>query len=93
MSEALRRAVIAVSVILAIAFGLALAGGDNGQQIGGISIFAFLIIVIFLIQWIVFVPSYLNRTEKYFDLVGGITNTSAMPKRRSLSFVSKNPAK
>jgi steroid 5-alpha reductase family enzyme len=27
----------------------------------------------FLIQWIAFIPAWLNRTEKFYDLTGGIT--------------------
>lgn len=31
------------------------------------------VVLAFLIQWLAFVPSYLMRTEKFYDLVGGLT--------------------
>lgn len=76
MSPALRRALIATSIILAIAIGLAFAGSSNSQQIGGFPVFAICIILAFLIHWIAFIPAMFNQTEKYFDLTGGISNVA-----------------
>lgn len=76
MSPALRRAVIATVVILLLASGLAFAGSHNGQQVGGFPIFSLSVLLAFVINWLVFIPSMLNQTEKYFDLTGAITNTA-----------------
>jgi steroid 5-alpha reductase family enzyme len=65
----------AVSVVLALAlgFGLALAGSDGGVRVGGVPVFAVAVAVAFLMQWIAFVPAYLRRTERFYDLMGGAT--------------------
>ena len=56
-----------------IGAGLAFAGSQGGHKVSGFSIYALCIALAFLIQWIAFIPSYLNRTEKFYDLSGGIT--------------------
>jgi len=52
---------------------LAWAGAQGGQEIGSVPIFPILIALAFIVNWIVFIPSYLNHTEKYFDLTGSLT--------------------
>ena len=76
MSPAIRRALIAMTVILALAIGLAAAGSSNSQQFGGLPVFAICIALAFIINWLVFIPAMINQTEKYFDLTGAITNIS-----------------
>ena len=39
----------------------------------GLAIFAFVIAVAFLVQWIAFVPAYLLQTERFYDLTGSLT--------------------
>lgn len=39
----------------------------------GIPLFALLVGLTFLLQWLVFIPAYLLQTEKFFDLTGSIT--------------------
>jgi steroid 5-alpha reductase family enzyme len=36
------------------------------------------VLLAFLIQWIAFIPAYLNSTEKFFDLTGSITYITVM---------------
>lgn len=67
---------------------IALAGSSGGVRIGetsvavgefaptvsgGFAVFAIAAIIAFVINWIVFVPSYAARTEAYFDLTGSLT--------------------
>ena len=56
-----------------IGAGLALAGSQGGHTVAGIPIYALCIALAFLIQWIAFIPAWLKRTEKFYDLTGGIT--------------------
>ena len=51
----------------------ALAGSDGGQTVGTVKIFALCVAVSFLLNWAVYLPSYLAQTEHYFDLTGSIT--------------------
>ncbi len=69
-----RNALVVIIVIILIGFGVALAGSQQGSQIAGLPVFAVLVGLAFVIQWVVFIPSYLAQTEKYFDLTGAITN-------------------
>ena len=66
--------IISIIVTAAIATGLAFAGSQGGILLfGNLPLFAFCIIIIFAIQWLVFIPSYLLKTEKFFDLTGAAT--------------------
>jgi len=68
-----RAAVIAVVVALAIGAGLAVAGSHRGAQVGGIPVFALAVTAAYVIQFLVFIPSALRRTERFFDLTGSLT--------------------
>ena len=78
MSEAEKRAWIATPIVLIIGAGLAWAGSSGSVRVGGWPVYAICIGIAFLVQWIVFVPSYANRTEKFFDLTGSITYLTVM---------------
>lgn len=52
---------------------LALAGSQGGATLGGVPVFALIIALTFLIQWLAFIPAYLFQTEKFFDLTGSLT--------------------
>jgi steroid 5-alpha reductase family enzyme len=67
------RSIVAIFIILLIAAGLAFAGSQGGYTVFGMPLFALCIAVAFIIQWIVFIPAYLWRTEKFFDLTGSLT--------------------
>ena len=68
---------ISVLIASAIAAGLAIGGSFGGIVIfGGLPLFAFCIIIAFAIQWIAFIPAYILKTEKFFDLTGAVTYIS-----------------
>ncbi len=70
-----RNALIAFFVVILIAIGVAWAGSQDGATVPGtgIPVFALMVALAFLIQWLVFVPSFLFQTEKFFDLTGSLT--------------------
>ena len=72
------RSYLGILIIISLGLGVALAGSQGGYQVGGIPIYALGVGLAFLIQWIVFIPAYINRTEKFFDLTGSITYISVM---------------
>ena len=76
MNEADRNPLIAIPIIILIGLGIALAGSQGGALVFGIPLFAFSVGLAFVIQWLVFIPSYLMQTEKFFDLTGSITYIS-----------------
>jgi len=62
-----------IAVSVGIAGLVALAGSDHGEAIGGFRVFALCAIGAFSIQWLAFIPAYFFKTEKFFDLTGGLT--------------------
>ena len=71
-----RNSLLIFPVLIIIGVLVALAGSQGGSAVGGIPVFALCIGLAFLIQWVVFVPSFLRQTEKFFDLTGGLTYIS-----------------
>lgn len=60
-------------VIVVVGALVAAAGSHNGAETGGVRVFLLCAIVAFALNWAVFVPSYVARTEHWFDLTGSIT--------------------
>jgi hypothetical protein len=63
-----RNALIAFPILILIGLLVALAGSQGGSRVAGIPVFALLVGLAFLIQWLVFIPAYWRQTEKFFDL-------------------------
>jgi steroid 5-alpha reductase family enzyme len=78
MNKQDRNALIALPIVLIIAVGLALAGSDGGAEVSGFPIFAVCVALAVAIQWLAFVPAFLNQTERYYDLTGSITYISVI---------------
>jgi len=68
-----RNALISIPVVILAGIGIVLAGSRGGSLTQGIPLFAFSVGLAFLIQWIAFIPAYLLKTEKFFDLTGSVT--------------------
>ena len=73
MDKVTLQSILAIIVILLIASGLAFAGSQGGYVVFGIPLFALCVALAFIINWIAFIPAYIWKTEKFFDLTGGIT--------------------
>ena len=78
MKKADRNALIVFLVVVFIGVLIGIAGSQGGSLVFGIPIFIFLVGLIFLIQWLAFIPAYLQQTEKFYDLTGSITYISAI---------------
>lgn len=65
--------------LISVTIGIAVAwmGSQGSAIVAGFPVFALIIAYAYVLNWIVFVPSYLARTEKYFDLTGALTYISA----------------
>ncbi|MDO5645132.1 MAG: DUF1295 domain-containing protein [Dermabacter sp.] len=70
------RSLIVLAVVALIAVGLSFAGSARSAEVAGLPLFTWALIVAFGIQVIVFVPSALVPTERYFDLTGSLTYIS-----------------
>ena len=65
--------IIAITVFL-ICIGLINVAGQNIEiEIRGMNAFTFILITAVLLQIIFFIPSFLLKTEKYYDIVGSLT--------------------
>ncbi|WP_336632869.1 MULTISPECIES: DUF1295 domain-containing protein [unclassified Microbacterium] len=73
MSQRPGAIVLTIVVVLALAAGLAAAGGSAGGTLGGIPLFVLAVVAAFAIQIVAYIPAVLLRTEKFFDLTGGLT--------------------
>lgn len=64
---------LTIFVALALGVGLAFAGSDGSRETGGFPLFALALAAAFLIQFLAYIPAALLRTERFFDLTGGLT--------------------
>jgi steroid 5-alpha reductase family enzyme len=68
-----RNSLIVFPVLILIGLLAAAAGSQGGSRIAGMPVYALLVGLAFLIQWLVFIPAYWRQTEKFFDLTGSLT--------------------
>jgi len=66
---------IITAIAIAIVLGalMSWAGSDGGDRVGTLPIFALCGALAFAVNWLAFIPAALTRTERYYDLTGGIT--------------------
>jgi len=73
MERSDRQALLSLPAVLVAAAALGLAGSQGGVAVARAPVFAAAIGVAFLMQWIAFVPAYLAKSERFFDLTGSMT--------------------
>lgn len=78
MENSNQRSFIGILVAVLVAIGLAWAGSQHGTRIDGFPLYALGVAIAFVINWIAFIPAYLNKTEKFYDLTGSITYLTVM---------------
>ena len=66
---------IIFGTLIAVVIGafIGWAGGDGGDQYQGVAVFAICAALAFAINWLVFIPSAMAQSDKFYDLTGGIT--------------------
>ncbi|WP_188043133.1 DUF1295 domain-containing protein [Changpingibacter yushuensis] len=67
---------IAITITILLGALVAWAGSYNGADVGSLPLFAVVVALAFVIQWLVYIHAQLNMTEQYFDLAGSITYIS-----------------
>jgi steroid 5-alpha reductase family enzyme len=68
-----RNALVVLPLLILIGVLVAIAGSQSGSRVAGMPVFALLVGLAFIIQWLVFIPSYARQTEKFFDITGSLT--------------------
>ncbi len=61
-----------IIIIILFAYAIAFSGSGNSAKYNGYSILFLCMTVSFLVHWIVFIPSYLAKTEKFYDITGTV---------------------
>lgn len=64
---------LVIVTAVATAAGVAWAGESNGPQIAGVHLLMACAALAFAVQWLVFIPSFILQTEKFYDLTGCLT--------------------
>ncbi len=64
---------IGIAAAVTVAALIAVAGGSGGGDLGGLPGMPALVALAFAVQWVAFVPAWLGRTERFFDLTGSAT--------------------
>jgi len=76
IKKADRNALISIPIVILIGVGVAFAGSQGGVLAFRFPLFALLVGLAFLIQWLTFIPAFLLQTEKFYDLIGSFTYIS-----------------
>ena len=81
-----------ISVIIAFFIGalIAIGGSQNGAQYNGYPILFICLIISFVLHWIAFIPAYLARTEKFYDIAGTVAYLSVLATASYLTVISSN---
>ncbi len=78
MSNGNQHSIIGIVASVGIGALVILAGSVGSTTVGSIAVFAICGALAYVINWIVFVPSNIAKTEHYFDLTGSATYLSVI---------------
>ncbi len=68
------KSILSIAVATMLGIGMALAGSwGGGVFVDSLPLFAFCVLLTFGINWLVFIPSFIFKTEKFFDLTGSFS--------------------
>jgi steroid 5-alpha reductase family enzyme len=76
MDKTARNALIGILSAILAGLGIAWAASQGGATVGNIPVMALCVGLAFLIQWLAFIPAYLQRNESFYDLTGSFTYIS-----------------
>ncbi|MEL6366582.1 MAG: DUF1295 domain-containing protein [Pseudomonadota bacterium] len=86
---------ILIAIIIAITLGalVALGGSQGSATYNGLPVFAVCAGLAYAINWLVFIPSSIAKTEKFYDLTGGLSYISVILVAVNLSPEMDNRAR
>ena len=73
MKNQVAESLVAIAGAIIVAAAVAWAGSQGAVTVSGLSLFALAGALAFMVQWVVFLPSFLAQTEHYYDLTGSLT--------------------
>ena len=69
---------LTILIAVALAAGVAWAGGQRSPQVGGLPLVLLCAALAFCMQWLAFIPAFMLQTEKFYDVVGCLTYLSVL---------------
>lgn len=85
MNKEERSNLVAAAGAVLVGAAVAWAGSQGSATAGGYPVFAIAFVVAFAVQWVVFVPSFIAHTERFFDITGAVTYMSVTALAVALS--------
>jgi steroid 5-alpha reductase family enzyme len=72
------KAFMVTLICLILVFGILLGTTPNSQVVFGMPVIALCAALCFIVQWLIYIPSYLKQTERFYDLTGSLTFISVI---------------
>ena len=72
------KAFVVSLICLVLVIGILLGTAPNSQTILNVPIIALCAALCFIVQWLIYIPSYLKQTERFYDLTGSLTFISVI---------------
>ena len=79
-----------VFIVLFIGLAVAIAGSDNGLYFKEYPIIIICMLVSFFVHWILFIPAFIYRTEKFYDISGTLAYVCVIFTVSFLTWSSSN---
>ena len=73
MTKEDKKALFGLPIVLLLGIGFIVAIGSTAWSTIDLTKALYPVLLAFVLQWIAFIPAYNYRTEKFYDLVGGIS--------------------
>ncbi len=68
--------IIGVLIAALVGAGVGIAGSQQSIEVLGVPLFLFAIAAAYIIQWIAFIIAFIQKSEKFYDLIGSLTYIS-----------------
>lgn len=85
VNAAEKQAWVTIPVAILVGAGVVWAGSQGVAAADGVPVFAICGVMAFAVNWVAFVPAYLGRTERFYDLTGSITYLGVVASALALS--------
>ena len=76
-----------ISIMIVVIFAVL---GSANKMINGIPILLIFVIISFIIHWLIFIPSYIFKTEKFYDIIGTVAYLTVLATASYLTILSTN---
>ena len=71
-----RRALMGIVAAVVVGVGVAAAGSQGSEVVLGLPFFGLVVGLVYVVQWVAFIPAFITQSERFFDITGSITYVS-----------------